>query len=138
MKSFEVITFMLVFTLITLVGCEKDENEKQDNLQQTGIIGKWKLESRSIDGISSLAVECCDYIEFKTDNELDDFKGEFMAYGTGYETTGEFELNTTENTIHFDYNNTCRSYEYQIFAGLLEFIYMEDDQKIGEDWRKEE
>lgn len=129
---------MLVFTLITLVGCEKDENEKRDNLQPIGILGQWKLDSRSINGISGLAEECCDYIEFKTDNEPDDFKGEFIAYGTGYETTGVFELNTIEHTIHFDYNDARMSYEYQIFDGLLIFNYLEDDQEIIEDWRKEE
>jgi hypothetical protein len=54
-------------------------------------------------------VECCDYIEFKTDAEINDLIGAFKATGAGYETTGFFEVNTSANTIQFDYNDTQKS-----------------------------
>lgn len=131
--------FILLFSIFTVfAGCEKDEVEQTDNLEQFGIFGQWKLETRVIDGITDLSVECCDYIEFKADNELDDLKGEFKAHGVGYETKGVFELLSSNNTIHFDYNNTQKSYKFQILDDLITFTYSEDNQEIIEDWRKEE
>lgn len=137
MKYFRKFT-ILILILTVLSSCEKDEIQTPDNLEQIGVLGEWKLETRTINGISDLAVLCCDYIMFRTDNELDDLKGEFTAFGDGYETDGVFKLNTASNIIHFDYDNSQESYEFQISNDLITFTYDENSQEVIENWRKEE
>ncbi|MBU1369565.1 MAG: hypothetical protein KJ578_03860 [Bacteroidetes bacterium] len=137
MKNFRIIVVVFVTSLIAITGCKKDAVEQTDNLKQTGILGQWKLETRVTDGISSLIAECCDYIAFKTDAELNDLKGAFKATGAAYETIGVFEVNTSANTIQFDYNDTQKVYEFQIESDLITFTYVENNQTINEYWRKE-
>lgn len=138
MKNFRHLKVLFVIPLLVLSSCEKDEVEQTDQLAPIGVLGQWKLEIRSVNGISSLAVECCDYLEFSTDSEPSDLKGAFRALGAGYETDGVFELNTSNNTIQFDYNDTQKLYGFQLSDDLITFTYSENDQDISEDWRKEE
>ncbi len=119
------------------ISCDKEEIEQTDNLQQTGILGQWKLDSRETNGISSLAVECCDYIEFKTDSEPTDLTGEFKAFGAGYETNGDFELNNANQSIEFIYDEQLL-YEIQISDENIVFSYLENNDSIVEYWHREE
>ncbi|MFN4764547.1 hypothetical protein ACKGJN_15565 [Gillisia sp. Q332] len=129
---------LFVFTLIAFSSCNKEESEQIDNLEQVGVLGQWKLETRVVNGISSLTVECCDYIEFKTNTEPSDLRGEFRAFGAGYETNGVFELNTSNNTIQFDYDATQKLYGFQIIDDIITFTYSDNNQNIIENWRKDE
>jgi hypothetical protein len=132
-------TFIIIFaTLLLLTSCKKKEAlEQTDNLQQTGILGLWKLDSREINGVLGLAVECCDYIEFITDGEPTDLKGEFKAFGAGYETNGIFELDNTAETVEFTYGDKQLLYDIQISDYTIVFSYSDDDDSIVEHWRKE-
>ncbi|MFP8487987.1 hypothetical protein ACKGJO_02720 [Gracilimonas sp. Q87] len=127
---------LFVFTLVTLTSCGVNEAEQMDSLEQTDILGEWKLDSRSVNGISDLSIQCCDYIEFKTDDDPSDLKGEFRSYGVGYETNGLFELKDSDKTIQFVYNDVQRAYEFQLSDDRLTFTYPEDDSEIIEYWRK--
>lgn len=130
---------ILFFTLlIAITACESDEIERKDNLEKIGILGLWKLEMRIVDGIANMAVECCDYIEFYLDSEPDDLSGKFKAYGIGYEKDGIFQINSTNDTILFDYDNTQILYKFDVLDSSLSFYYSEDNQEIAENWRKEE
>jgi hypothetical protein len=138
MKNLKILITTVILSFIVLTSCDKGEVEEIDNLQQTGVPGLWKLESREINGISGLAVECCDYIEFKTDSEPTDLKGKFKAFGVGYATNGVFELNTTDETIEFIYDDEQLLYEIQISENIIVFSYSEKNDSIIEHWRKEE
>ncbi|MEP2058854.1 MAG: hypothetical protein ABJJ05_13670 [Maribacter litoralis] len=129
---------LLLAIFIMFAGCEKEEIEQTDNLDPFGILGQWKLETKTINGITDSSIQCCDYIDFKTDSELNDLKGEFMATGEEYETNGVFELNTLNNLIHFEFDNTQKSYEFRITDNLATFTYFENNQEVIEDWRKQE
>ena len=138
MKHLKYLPVVFLIILFVLTSCENDEIEQTDRIEQFGILGQWKLESLTINGITDLSIQCCDYIEFKKDTDSDDLKGEFIAYGVGYETNGVFELITSNNTIQFDYDNKQKVYEFQILDNLIIFKYSDDNQKIIEDWRKVE
>ena len=128
---------LLVMFLFTMLSCQKNEPAPLDELEQLGITGQWKLESRTVDGIASLLIECCDYIEFKVDDQPNDLKGEFISYGIGYETMGQFEINLTENSIDFYYNNQQKKFAFQLQNDLILFTYYENDQEIIERWKKQ-
>ena len=125
--------------LVTLTGCEKDNSvSATDQLEQIGILGKWKLEVRTVNNITPLIIQCCDTIAFMRDNEPGDLKGEFRSTGAGYETNGIFEISTVDSTIFFAWNNSQRLYEFQLSGNVLTFEYTEDEQEVSEDWYKVE
>ena len=126
----------LLITYLFMLGCNNDI-QQDDNLYQYEIIGKWKLESRAINNITDLSIACCDYLEFKVDDNPADNKGIFAASGVGYEQQGVFELNTTNATLEFDYDNSVKTYAYQVSDNIIHFMYSENDDEIMESWRKE-
>jgi hypothetical protein len=142
MKQLKYILVLSLAILSVFTSCEKGEEsdniEPSDNLEQFGILGKWSLQSITINGITDMIVHY-DSIEFTTGIEGDDLKGEFLSSdGSGYETNGQFELETANNIIHFDFNNSQKSYEFHISNGSMTFTYSEDNNEIVKDWRKEE
>ena len=132
---------ILIFTILVFAAvpsCNDDEELiGEDILQDIGIIGKWKLDSRAVDGISNLAVECCDYIEFEQDNQTSHLSGNFKAYGYQYETNGIFTLDLNVESILFEYDNTQKVYIYTLEENILAFRYTENGQEISETWIKE-
>ena len=132
---------ILIFTILVLAAvpsCNDDEEfVGEDILQEIGIIGKWKLDSRVVDGISNLAVECCDYLEFEKDNQTSHLSGNFKAYGYQYETNGIFTLDLNDQSILFQYDNTQNLYAYSLVENTLSFSYIDNGQEISEIWRKE-
>lgn len=135
MKNFIV---SILSVIILFMSCDNTDIEQTDNLDQSGILGQWKLESISTNGISDLSILCCEYIQFIADDELNDLRGEFTTSGNGSSTNGVFELNTANNTIHFEYDNSQNSYEFHISNNFMSFTYEENNQEIIEGWRKEE
>lgn len=129
---------LLLVGLLGATGCEKEAIQPTENLSSLGILGVWKFEKQLIDGIASLAVECCDYIAFEEDDLPDDLKGAFRSYGVGYETTGTFEVNTQDQTMLFEYNARQKTYEYRLEDSTLTFMYRDKGRKIVEDWAKME
>lgn len=134
MKS-KVFALSISIIVVTLTSCSKENpGQELDALQQIGIPGQWKLEIRLVNGITNLAVKCCDYIDLKTNDQPNDLKGNFTSTGSGYETNGTFELDTIENTILFEFKNKQLLYSYQLDGNVLTFEYSENGQAVIEDW----
>ena len=129
------LTLLIIFTLLT--SCKDEKIEKTDPLEQIGILGKWNLQSLTINGITDLIIHY-DTIQFNTGDNIDDYKGEFRSVGPGYETIGEFQLNETNNTVLIEYSNTQRQYEFQISNTSMTFTNFEDNDDFIEDWSKVE
>ncbi len=132
---------LLGFALLMVqISCNKDTKndicENPDYLEPIGILGKWKLDSREINGISSLGVECCDYLQFSIDGNPSDWNGVFKAYGAGYELNGVFEMDTSNETIEFSYNENQKIYDYQLVDLSIAFSYTENGDSIVEQWHK--
>jgi hypothetical protein len=142
MKQLKYILLLSLAILTVCTSCKKDDEkdkiELSDNLEQYGILGKWKLDSREIGGISSGAVLCCDTLEFKSDIQTTDLKGLFRAVGSGYERNGVFELNNLNETIELKYDNEQKSYEILISETTIVLNYVEDTIAITEWWLKQE
>ena len=141
------LTLSVIFTsLMALTSCKSDDDEnvqlndkvdQTDNLQKVGVLGTWKLNSRAINGISSLAVECCDFIKLKSDSLATDLKGFYSAFGVGYEINGQFGLSEAIDTIEFIADGEQKIvYEVQISDSSMVFSYKENNDAIVENWRK--
>lgn len=132
------IAIQILAFFIILTSCKKQEAEQTDNLDQYGIFGQWKLEARSVNGVSDLSVQCCDYIEFIADAKLDDLKGAFTASGLGYSSDGAFELNLSSDSIQFDYADKQKVFQFQVSGDQVTFTYFDAGDRIIEAWRKPE
>jgi len=48
MKTFRILSLLFVTSLFITTACKKKEVEQTENLIQTGILGKWKLDMRLV------------------------------------------------------------------------------------------
>ncbi len=131
-----ILLILIVISLISLSSCEKKENEVPDNLEKFGILGNWRLQALTINGITDMIVHY-DTLEFTTGNNIDDQKGDFRRVGSGYETIGQFEIDT-DSTILFSYNSKQRLYNFRISNNALTFDYFDEGVEYIEDWSKVE
>ena len=142
MERLRFLIVLLVAVTTVCTSCAKDDEkskiEPTDNLEQFGILGQWKKVSRVVNGISNLAVECCDYIEFSTDSLPTDLRGVFNSNGIGYETNGVFELDDINASIEFVFNDEQILYGIQISETTIVFDYFENNDSIVEYWNKED
>lgn len=128
-----------MFLLISIVffGCTEDE--PVDTLTNTQVIGKWEIESRVTNSISSGAVPCCEFIEFTPDENIEDYLGQFESESSGLTNEGTFEINVMDNTILIDLGNRQMLCDYTVNADRLNLIYTdENDDTINEIWKKVE
>ena len=134
-----VLLILLLFTLVAHIACNKEdtqEKEPHDKLEQQGILGQWKLESQTRNGITNMAVPCCDTLIYTASGKQDDLKGTFKAVSSGYATVGEFELLPSTNNIRFIYDDTQKIYQYQLAPESINFSYKEDQDDMEESWKK--
>lgn len=133
----------LIFFLILFSACKKVEDEAlapnqqtqdKDPLVEYGILKEWKLEARSVDGVSDLSIQYCDSIILKSDEIIDDFMGNFTARGLGYEKKGNFKVDTLEKQIYFEYDTILKAYNFRLSDKRLTFSYNENGQFIEEWW----
>lgn len=136
MKNFSIL--VLAFLLLSLSACRKEGIEQTRDLESSGLLGRWKHEGTEVDGISDLAVACCDYLTFGEGSDLDDLKGVFEADGVGYTTEGVFELDLEAGTIELLYSSVRKIYGIQISEESFTFRYTEDNEERVELWRREE
>ena len=131
--------FILVF-LLALTSCKKEEEEvvvvQPDHLEQVGILGAWRLQARTINGITNMSVHF-DTMEFETGSASNDLMGDFRSVRPGSETVGQFEVNTAEQTILFHYNDTQLVYDFQISGNSMTFTFTVDGDEFIEDWSRE-
>lgn len=130
-----------IFLIISfaLTSCDNGQDTAPiDNLVEVGVLGEWQFEMRSVDGISSLAAECCNFLTFTTDEIPTDFKGNFTNTTEGGETQGVFSIDVSNNTIRFDLSDSQLEYNLEIENDLMTFTYTLNNQTIVEDWRKQE
>jgi len=137
MSHYKYLPILFLTFLMVLTSCQKDKIDEPDRLEQFGILGNWRMQSRTICGITDMIV-LYDTIGFTTGVKNDDLYGEFISVSPGDKTDGQFEINPDNSTIHFNYDNKQSSYEFQISGNTMTFISYEDDCEVITDWQKEE
>jgi len=130
----KIVRAIFVTLCLTTISCSKKESDLLETLQ---IIGEWKLESMTFGGITSMNVECCDFIEFATDDIPGDSVGFFKASGLGYENFGTFEVSEANDSLVFNWDSKQRIVAFEINNDLLTLLYLEDSIPVEEDWRKQ-
>ena len=134
MKAF-LYVLSLCFT-VSLTSCIYEADEPRDRLLDSGLLGEWKLDSREVNNIDDLSVQCCDYLTFSEFGSPNDLRGSYKARGTGYENEGEFECNETLDSIQFIRENVVTSYGLVISNQSIVLNYVENGDSISELWVK--
>jgi len=133
------IPYNLVFVMLfVLTACDNDEPNDDSVLVKSGILGRWKLQSRSFDGITPLIREVGYYLTLLEDKDRSDLNGDFLSVSPGSETNGLFELNPASGTIRFEFRSDTLIYEYEVLDDVLIFKYRENGTEIEEIWVKSE
>jgi len=131
------IVYMLAFCLsFFLISCDDEVYPTMDRLEDAGILGEWKLDSRVVNNIGDLSIMCCDYLVFSTSGSPDDLRGNYTARGSGYENSGEFVCTEALDSLTTVRDNQIRTYGLNIEAERLTFSYIEEGDEIVEYWVK--
>ena len=135
MKNPGFLCTLFVFSMMSFTACEKEE--PLDHLEQLGVLGKWKLQTRTINGITGLEILCCDYLDLLPDSEYNDLDGEFKSTGPGYETDGTFRIDESRDTIEFSFNRRQLVYGFHLSKDLMTLSYSEGSGNFMDDWRRQ-
>lgn len=125
---------LLAFVAIT-TGCKEEHREPVDPLESMGLLGNWRLQSVTINGITDMIVYY-DTLELTTGLVSDDLIGEFRSVGVGYQTNGQFEINEVHDSIFFFYNNTQKAHPFRVLENSMTFTYFKNSNEFSEDWSK--
>lgn len=69
---------IILLPLLMAFTCGEEIKYPNDRLLDIGILGSWEISGESINGISELTVKCCRFMEFKPDDNKQDFRGRFI------------------------------------------------------------
>ncbi len=130
------IAFPLLILFISLAGCQEDSDNPGPNYLE-GLVGDWKLGSRSVNNITPLIIECCDELRLKEDQNLQDFRGDFLSTGTSHSTEGDFKVDRTLHKIFFYFDDRELEYNFDLGQDVLIFSYLESGNEIEEHWGKQ-
>ena len=127
-----------ILTLILFVGCSDDDRNFTDELEQIGIVGNWEISSRSINGITPLIALCCEFIEFKADENKEDLSGIYHWSDGQFSDSGIFKIDIINQALILQDENDEDVYEFLISESGQEFIlnYFDNESLISESWIK--
>ncbi len=120
--------------LFLMAACGDEDSEQGSELEKSGVLGQWELQSRSYDGINPLIIEVGQYLALLEDENQNDLIGNFLARSPGSETEGVFELDPSAGTIRFEFRDRMLIYLYDVQNDALIFDYEEDGTDISEVW----
>ena len=115
MSHIKYLPILFLTFLMVLTSCQKDKIDEPDRLEQFGIFGKWRTQSRTICGVTDMIV-LYDTIGFTTGVKNDDLYGEFKSFSPGDKTDGQFEINLEKSKIHFNYDKNTNHTNFNFQA----------------------
>ncbi|MEL6390673.1 MAG: hypothetical protein AAFQ02_10945 [Bacteroidota bacterium] len=134
-------TIIFYLFLGFLLGSCSSAEPPIDLLPSTGILGKWEIQNRSINGIEPLIVVCCEFIEFVADENLDDLTGDYSWSAGQFTGNGSFTLTEDLQGIILTDKNDIDSFTIMISPtqDAFELSYSDSqDAIVRELWGKSE
>lgn len=129
---------LLAISIVLFSSCKKQVLQSEDPgmLEQIGILGTWEIQSYQVNGVTNMAIYCCEFTEFNDDNQPDDNNGTYRSYGSGVESNGKFTIDVKKSTISFGDSSNKKVYDYQIQDNNLTISYSKDEDEIIETYIK--
>jgi len=114
----------LLFIALLLPSCERAAFDEEDLLYELGIMGRWEISSRTINGITDLTINCCEFLVLDGDSTSTDLAGQwFYDDGDTLINQGTFVVDTLEGDIQFYSQNSTFSRNYVVVS--YDVIYLE-------------
>jgi hypothetical protein len=132
---------LLLAPLLMAFQCDEETDLIEDELLDTGLLGRWEIADESIDGISDLSAKCCRFFEFSMDNDPDDLDGFFLyedGTGTGF-YEGVFSVDLNGQTIIFERDGRAPvTYSYSLSEDrdYLTFTFTENQAEFVQGWQR--
>ncbi len=133
------VKFLLLAMFLMAFQCEEDILIPENDLESTGILGKWEIADESVNGISDLSVKCCRFLEFLEDENEKDLRGNFSYTEFDMIYEGTFTVDPPAQQIIFEHEDLeTLIYNYAINSSkdYLTFTYRDGDSDIEEGWVK--
>ena len=128
-----------VVSLWALTGCNKAIPHIDDLLFEVGLLGQWEISSRTINGVTDLSVQCCEFLELTSDSIASDLSGLwFYDDGDTIINEGTFVVDTVDGDIQFYSQNSSFNRNYVVVS--YDVIYLEHyvgSTYFEEIWRRQ-
>ena len=138
MRTLKIWKVLLLAPLLMAFQCDEDELI-EDDLAQTGLLGRWEIADESMGGISDLSVKCCRFIEFNPDDNPQDLNGSFLYEDeTGF-YDGVFSVDLSEETILIQRaDRTPITYRYSLNneQDYLMLTFTEEEVDFQQGWSR--
>lgn len=130
---------LLFIGLMLFAACNEDEDPPsapESALTNTGILGNWEIQNRTLGDISDLTAKCCEFILFEEDQNMDDLIGKATSTSPGSVNEWVFTLNPADSSMTLVRDNRTLSYSYAIDNDRLSLEYLDDSVTVKEVWIK--
>jgi hypothetical protein len=134
---------ILLLLLSSLMACQRESNEPAtfDNLEATGILGRWEIAHEVMNGvISDMLPMCCEFLEFMPDDNIGDYKGLLtFSDSQGLINSGTFRVDIANQMILFiDDDNDKFTFRYSVDNSqeYLTVEFTENGLNYTQDWVK--
>ena len=128
-----------VVALWVLTECNKAIPQSDDLLFEVGLLGQWEISSRTINGVTDLSVQCCEFLELSSDSIVSDLSGLwYYDDGDTIMNQGTFLVDTVEGDIQFYSQNSTFTRNYVVVS--YDVIYLEHyvgSTYFEEIWRRQ-
>ena len=127
------------FILCTLSACNKAIPQSDDLLFHVGLLGQWEISSRTINGVTDLSVQCCEFLELSSDSIVSDLSGLwYYDDGDTIMNQGTFLVDTVEGDIQFYSQNSSFTRHYVVVSyDLIYLEHYEGSTYFEEIWRRQ-
>ncbi|MBU2940806.1 hypothetical protein KO494_14755 [Lacinutrix sp. C3R15] len=109
--------FIILAPFLMAFQCESDDPSSFDNLEATGLLGRWEIQDEIINGsISDMTPKCCEFLEFNLDDNIKDTIG-FLTYTDSQDVVniGVFEVELNNQSIIFtDEESDEFTFEFEV------------------------
>ncbi|SDG82433.1 hypothetical protein [Psychroflexus sediminis] len=128
--------FLVLAPLLMAFQCESDDTVASDMLDSTGVLGKWEIQDEITNGIiSDMIPRCCEFLEFETDDDNSDYKGQFTYTASqGSKNSGTFEISSNNQNILFIDDESIFEFSINDAQDIMTIDFTEDEINYTQTW----
>ena len=137
MKWFGIFCSLILMGLVIVItfSCDDDDTGSRSISEFRAILGEWRLQGRSINGVSDLLIPT-ERLTLTEDAVPNDLKGILVADpALGGASPKPFTLNPPAGTFSFTrINGVIEVWQYDLMGDQLQFEYNENGAVFNENW----
>ncbi|WP_299336159.1 hypothetical protein [uncultured Psychroserpens sp.] len=127
----KIVTLLSTLACVLMFNCSNDDsNSNSETLESTGVLGRWEVNARGINNITSGEAFCCETLELIDDTNPSDLRGRY-SYDFGTLTNGTFSVDPENDVFTFTTENeNTDTLFFSIDSNILEVWTFENSNRI--------